>query len=291
MHRAPGRMVSAAVSMTRSPSTILSIRGIRRRRVLSQRARGWRSWSTATRSTTRQSASGMSASSGTASGPTTADNAGKTRPKQRTRRPLRGLICASACATKCRLATARVVLCRRLRSRFGGLCGPAFGSVCSSHVDDLACVVEPVPGTLDGDDSHHRAVKSEVSPTRRRRHRCCARLRRGLDGRGSGSATMNRYLTTDEAAAILSLSPKALRARLRRLQAKRGAKGILSLAPGDDRREARGFMADPHHRRQGSMTGLSLKRSRVSAAHGGNHGCPRDWNTNRRSTRQARLAH
>lgn len=41
-----------------------------------------------------------------------------------------------------------------------------------------------------------------------------------------------KYLTTEEAAEILALSPKALRARLRRLQAKRGARAILQLAPG-----------------------------------------------------------
>lgn len=42
----------------------------------------------------------------------------------------------------------------------------------------------------------------------------------------------DRYLTTEEAALRLALSPKALRARLRRMQAKRGARAILQLAPG-----------------------------------------------------------
>lgn len=42
----------------------------------------------------------------------------------------------------------------------------------------------------------------------------------------------DRYLTTEQAAQMLALSPKALRARMRRLQAKRGARAILQLAPG-----------------------------------------------------------
>ena len=42
----------------------------------------------------------------------------------------------------------------------------------------------------------------------------------------------DRYLTTEEAASKLALSPKALRALLRRMQAKRGARAILQLATG-----------------------------------------------------------